>query len=350
MKKNYLFVLFATLFCFNSLYSQKFIYDVENFTYFDNKVVHRPAHTRSCYFANRLTALAGIGLGDVAGAYHSLYAGVGYTQPFGDNYKQFDVRPMVYYNFTQGGASFFCGIFPYSKMINSLPSLMRTGSSDYNTPNMQGFLYQYKYEKGSVEALLDWQQLRTERQGNRFNFAINGRHTFIDADIKSYVSFFAQWERSEHRDSAIVDDVYGLDVDNIKIMPSLTVDFSKNTPFRALNVNIGYLFAYQNHKYLAANHTAHAMTFDCQVAWEMLSLKNSLFFSNRSISPLSSLAPELTISMGDVNYTLGLYNKTELSCDIVSTHRFNLRAAVCMHTINNYKVGFQQKLTARISI
>ncbi len=330
-------------------FSQKFIYNVENFTYFDNKVVFAPEQVRGMWFENRLTALAGIGLGEENDSQHSLYAGLSYTQPFGDNYQEYKLRPMVYYNFQRDGLSIYFGILPYSRMLCSLPSVMRTGSAEYVMPNLSGFLVQYSYDGGSVEALADWRQLRNQFQGNRYGVALVGKQSIYDGKVSARFNYSAHFEEMECPDTTFGGaDLFGLRAQNLRVLPSVTVDFAKNTQFSNLSLSLGYLFSYQNHKYLAKNYTAHALTLDAQITWKMLTLKHSLYYSNRTTMPLYSFAEIDGLTIGDSNYRFNLYNKTELAVNIVKTNHFKLNAHLIMHAIENYRVGFQERLIATV--
>lgn len=330
-------------------FAQKFIYNVENFTFFDNKVVFNPNQKRDFFFANRLTALAGIGLSEENGSQHSIYAGMSYTQPFGTNYQEYKLCPMAYYNFRRDGLSMYFGVLPYKRMINSLPSVMRTGSAEYKTPNLNGLLVQYKYNGGSVEALVDWRQLRNQTQGNKYGVALVGKQSIYDGKVSARFNYSAHFEEMECPDTTFGGaDLFGLRAQNLRVLPSVTVDFAKNTPFSNLSLSLGYLFSYQNHKYLAKNYTAHALTLDAQITWKMLTLKHSLYYSNRSTMPLYSFAETKGLSVGDGNYRFNLYNKTELAVNIVKTNHFKLNANIIMHAIENYRVGFQERLMATV--
>lgn len=332
------------------VFSQKFIYNVENFTYFDNKVVFAPEQVRAMWFENRLTALAGIGLGKENGSQHSLYAGLSYTQPFGDNYQEYKLRPMVHYNFRRDGLSIYLGILPYSRMLNSLPAVMKTGSALYNMPNLSGMLVQYSYDGGSVDAMLDWRQLRNETQATRYGVALAGEQMLYDDKISAHFDYSAHFEEMECPDTTFGGgDLFGLRAQNLRVLPSLTVDFAKNTHFSNLSLSLGYLFAYQNHKYFAKNYTAHALTLDAQITWKILTLKHSLYYSNRTTMPLYSVAEVDGLTIGDVNYRFNLYNKTELAVNILKTNNFSLNAHLVMHAIENYRVGFQERLIATVA-
>jgi len=128
----------------------KFIYKIDNLTYFDNRTFYSPYNPNIMFFGNRLTAMVGIGVQKQ----YNLYAGVTAMIPFGTDFKDYKFQPMVYYRFQQ---DFACkkvdnsqnltlnfGIFPYRTMLMTLPGIIRKGSIEYTIPNMQGALAQYQ--------------------------------------------------------------------------------------------------------------------------------------------------------------------------------------------------------------
>jgi hypothetical protein len=52
--------------------------------------------------------------------------------------------------------------------------------------------------------------------------------------------------------------------------------------------------------------------------------------------------------ISDQYYQAHLYNKTELAFELVKSSIFTIKAQLVMHYVPDYKVGWQQKITAQV--
>jgi len=162
----------------------KFIYQLDNLTYFDNRMFYLPYHPSKMFFGDRFTALCGIGINK--DGYHKLYAGLTSMLPFGTELNNYKYQPMIYYKYQQDfdnqKLKLHFGILPYREIEMSLPGYIRRGSAEYTVPNLQGALAQYKLsinEKTAlaVEYLVDWRKTKTKTERDNFEMILIGKLT-----------------------------------------------------------------------------------------------------------------------------------------------------------------------------
>jgi len=352
----------------------KFIYKIDNLTYFDNRLFYLPYHKSKMYIGDRLTALVGIGLNKEGE--HKLYAGLTAIVPFGADFKEYKFLPMVYYkyqkdlsikNYKQTIKLHF-GILPYREMEMSFPVFIRKGSAEYSMPNLQGALAQYKLNFMDnfmylfFEYAFDWRKIKTKTQRDNFGMILNGKFNFYKYSEnydKFSVGFITQWDRLGHNLDTIKNNV-----DNIVINPFFKVDFSeifydafyydgfKKKKIKTFYLQLGYLGSFSNDNIFVNKKWNNSLVIDFGIQWKMISLKNSLYISlnkekDGNLMPLHQYYPELYIS--DYFYRAPLYNRTELCFDLLNIKSiFSLKAQFLMHVVPDYKIGWQQKITAQV--
>jgi len=344
----------------------KFIYRVDNLTYFDNRLFYLPYHQPRLFFGDRLTALGGIGINKDGN--HKLYAGLTTNLFFGTDFKNYTFMPMVYYRFEKDFLQESCigcehnlklhfGILPYREIEASLPNFIRRGSAEYTMPNLQGALVQYNLKNRLLlDYAFDWRKVKTDIQRDNFGMILAGR--VPTAKIMDF-GFIAQWNRLGHNLDTIKNNV-----DNIVINGFVRADFGGLTKnFRSIFIQAGYLGSFSNDNINIKNHWNNSIVVDCGIRWKMITLRNNLYVSlsqekDGNLMPLHKYYPELYIS--DHYYRAPLYNRTELAFDLLNTNYFALRAQFLMHYVpksvfndlpnnNEYKsFGWQQRITANV--
>jgi hypothetical protein len=335
--------------------AQKFIYKIDNLAYFDNRVFYSPYNPAKMYFGDRLTALGGLGIKDE----HRLYAGVTAMLPFGADFKEYKFQPMIYYRFqqkfsgkTEQKLNLHFGILPYREMEMTLPSFIRKGSAEYSMPNLQGVLAQYKLDfnedyKLNFEYLFDWRKIKSETQRDFFGMILNGKMTAAKA---MDFGFIVQWDRLGQNLGTIKNNC-----DNavINIFAKYDMAILTENIFKTLYFQVGYVKSFNNDDININKRQCDAITFDVGIQWKIITLKNSFYVApdNKgnlvgNLMPLYKDYKEMFIS--DQYYQAPLYNKTELAFELVKNSYFNLKAQFAMHCVPNYKLGWQQKITAQV--
>ena len=372
-KTRLLFITFSIFFALQNIGAvetvtpkPKFIYKVDNLTYFDNRMFYLPYHKSKMFFGDRLTALVGIGINSDGD--HKLYTGVTAMVPFGTDFKSYTFLPMVYYRFQQKfdtkleqNLKLHFGILPYREMEMSLPSFIRKGSSEYSAPNLQGVLAQYQLKineksKLSLEYVADWRKAKNKTQRDNYGMILDGK---ISAAKIMDFGFIAQWDRLGYNTDAIK-----YNSDNVVFNAFAKADFGGFTKnFKSISLQIGYVGSFNNDSVYNVKQWNNSIVVDCGIQWKIITLKNSFYVSlnqdkDGNLMPLHKNVPDLYIS--DQYYRAPLYNKTELSFDLVNKSVFTLKATLAMHVVSknvfsdlpdnkDYKqIGWQQKITANV--
>ncbi|MDD3479264.1 MAG: hypothetical protein PHI42_02615 [Paludibacteraceae bacterium] len=152
MKKQ-LVLLFFVLGIYTQLSAQKFSYDVDFTTYFDNREYHS-AQPSQTIFGTRLSPEIGVLFNDSLGGTHKMMAGVSYIQPFGAQWQAAKLIPTVYYQYQQSGFTVNLGAIPYTHLLHALPDFLMSDSMTFAYPNMQGALFQYESKWGVCRILM----------------------------------------------------------------------------------------------------------------------------------------------------------------------------------------------------
>ncbi|MBR5190214.1 MAG: hypothetical protein IKW17_08155, partial [Paludibacteraceae bacterium] len=77
--------------------AQKFVYDIDFLTYFDNRESRIPSYPSKTLFGMRLSPEIGFEINDSTYGNHKLMAGASYIQPFGSQWTDIKIHPTIYY-------------------------------------------------------------------------------------------------------------------------------------------------------------------------------------------------------------------------------------------------------------
>lgn len=102
----------------------KFIYDVDFYSYFDNREYHDPYQNPQTIFNFRLAPEIGVQIRDLLGGKHRLIAGVNYTQRLGGNWNDVQFDPTAYYHYKYKGVNLRLGAIPFAQRLHSLPDFL----------------------------------------------------------------------------------------------------------------------------------------------------------------------------------------------------------------------------------
>ena len=175
MKRNILFLLLALPIMASS---QKFIYDIDFVTDFDNREYHNPYTPSQTIFGIRLTPVVGVLLNDSLGGKHLFRAGVSYIQPFGAPMEMGHLLPTIYYQYRQSGFTLNFGTVPYYELYQDLPSFLMSDSLRFSYPNIQGALLGYASNQGFVQFFCDWRGLQSKNIREAFRLVFLGQYNY----------------------------------------------------------------------------------------------------------------------------------------------------------------------------
>ena len=134
----------------------RFIYDVDFYSYFDNREYHDPYQTPQTIFNFRLAPEVGVQIRDLIGGTHRLIAGVNYTQRLGGDWNDVLFDPTAYYHYNYKGVNLRLGAIPFAQRLHALPDFLLYDSIGYFHPNIQGALFSYQDHRGYAEFMCDW--------------------------------------------------------------------------------------------------------------------------------------------------------------------------------------------------
>ena len=141
--------------------AQKFVYDIDFLTFFDNRESRIPSYPSKTLFGVRLSPEIGFEINDSTYGNHRLMAGASYTQPFGSQWPDIKIRPTIYYRYRQQGFDLSLGFVPWRNIRTSLPDYLFSDSLRYFSPNIQGVHFGYSSRHGFAEFICDWRGMQS---------------------------------------------------------------------------------------------------------------------------------------------------------------------------------------------
>ncbi len=317
-----------------------FLYDVDFTTYFDNREYNGHYNHSQTIFNFRLTPSVGVGFKDHLGGYHSVQAGVSYTQPMGGDWKDVRFDPLAYYQLQYKGFGFAMGAIPYTQRFFKLPEYLMYDSIAYYRPQIQGALIQYASDKGFVEAMLDWRGLQTSKRREMFRIAINGefQHKCLALGGIAYLNHKANYADPTPREG-VNDDIY--------LNPYVGGNFGRLTPLDTLSIRAGYIWGYQNDRPNNDLQLQHGGLVEVMLSWRFLGLRNTTYFGENQMPHYPQFGADL--NQGDPFYQSTFYNRTDLILNIYKTSFVHCFFSWNMH-YDTYSLQHQQYIIVHFSL
>ncbi|MDD3404868.1 MAG: hypothetical protein PHH23_01180 [Paludibacteraceae bacterium] len=341
MKKyKILIILFCSGF-FQNICAQKFLYDVDFVTYFDNREYHSELQKSKTVFGMRLSPEIGIGLGDSLGGTHRVMAGASYIQPFGAYWESARVYPTIYYEYCQKGFTASLGAVPYSHMFHALPDYLMSDSMAYAYPNIQGALFQYVSKWGFAEFLCDWRGMESSDTREAFRLIVDGRFNYKWFLAGGYAQMNHLANKSDDQPNlGVCDDIY--------LNPFVGVDFSNKTPLDSLSFQVGYILGLQRDRKRELSYVPQGCKIDLFLRWRFLGLQNSFYVGN-NLMPLYAECGTL-LNQGNPFYQAQVYNRTDVFIYIIRRSFVNCYFSWNFHYTQGDKLSHQQQLIVRFNL
>ncbi|GHT12045.1 hypothetical protein FACS189426_14830 [Bacteroidia bacterium] len=335
--------LLAIFFITQSIDAQKFIFDLDFQTYFDNREYHTGYSPSKTFFGMHFTPSVGLQLNDSAGGVHRLIAGATYIQPFGTGWQDVTMLPTVFYIYLNKGFALNFGTVPYSKMKSRLPAIFRRSSAYYSKPNIQGALFQFQSKIGFVEFLCDWRGLQSAETRENFVLIINGRANYKwfygggVVQMNHLANFGAPTPKVGVCDDALVNPFAG-------------VDFSGKTIFSELYFQTGYIFGYQRDRKADQIYTPQGLLVDFAIKWRWLSLKNNFYFGENMFPFYQTYKSALY--WGDPMYQLTekVFNTTDISFVLFKRDFVSAKFSWQFQAVPGHQLGHRQLLTLNFDL
>ena len=323
----------------STISAQKFIYDVDFLTFFDNRESHIPSYRSQTLFGTRLSPEIGVEFSDSAYGNHQLIAGVSYIQPFGSTWRDIRLNPTIYYRYRQYGFDLSFGFIPWRNIRTALPDYLRSDSLTYFSPNIQGVHFGYTSRHGFAEFIADWRGMQSPETREAFRLLLTGEY---------HNQWFFAGGNAQLNHLASRLNAYDGVCDDITAQPFVGVNLSQFTPLDTLALRTSYIFSYQcdrNRNQLFINHGFLA---ELSIKWRFLEAENTLYIGN----PLMPLYPQYgsLLNQGEAFYQHSTYNKTQFSVYILQCPFANIRFSWNLHYTPHHPLAHQQLLTAHLNI
>lgn len=324
-----------------SICAQKFIYDVDFLTFFDNRESHIPSYPSKTLFGTCLSPEIGVEFNDSIYGNHQLIAGVSYIQPFGSTWRNIRLNPTIYYRYRQHGFNLSFGFIPWRNIRTSLPDYLFSDSLTYFSPNIQGVHFSYTSRHGFAEFIADWRGMQSIETREAFRLLLTGEY--------HYQWFFtggnAQLNHLANRLNPPIRD--GV-CDDITAQPFIGFNLSQLTPLDTLALRTSYIFSYQRDRKNNQLFLNHGLLAEFSIKWRFLEAENTLYIGD-SLMPLYPQYGSL-LNQGESIYQHRIYNKTEFSVYILQFPFVDVRFCWNLHYAQNQPLAHQQLLTAHFNL
>ena len=177
-------------------------------TYFDNREYSGSKIGESqTLFSSRLTPTVGVEWGER----NRLMVGVDMWSNFGDVANAFaKVRPQIYYRFASPKVRAYAGIFSREEMIGDYSEVFLSDSVRFYENRVQGFMGQYRGDRGFVELSLDWCGMYSHDSREKFRVLSAGRYFLDNYHRRFYAGYALQvfhYAGSETIENCVVDNI-----------------------------------------------------------------------------------------------------------------------------------------------
>ncbi|HOG19530.1 MAG TPA: hypothetical protein PKW37_03710 [Salinivirgaceae bacterium] len=239
MRLSGLKITIPLLFVAVTTHAQKFAYDIDFTSYFDNREYKGPFQIPQTIFAYRFAPTAGVVFIDTLQGTHSVMLGTHYIQPIGANLYESKILPTAYYGYQKKGFAVHLGAVPYKKRVATLPHFLMYDSCAYAHPNIQGGIFQYSSKLGFAEFMCDWRGAQSPERREMFRLILNGqfKHKWFFTGGFAQLNHKANFAKPTPREG-VADDVYL----NAYVGSSFGEIVEK---IDSLSIKCGYIFGFQ---------------------------------------------------------------------------------------------------------
>lgn len=235
---RHIFLLMVAVFTAITAQAQediKLLAGVDFDTYFDNREYSGGKIGESqTLFSSRLTPKVGVEWNKN----NRLVVGMDLWSDFGDDTDVFaKVRPQLYYRFANKKVQAYAGIFPREEMIGKYSEVFFSDSMRFYENRVQGFMGQYRGDRGFVELAIDWCGMYSEESREKFRVLSGGEYIFDNYHRRFYGGYAL--EVFHYAGSKTISNCV---VDNITINPYIGARFNAYFDF---DVRLHYIQSLQ---------------------------------------------------------------------------------------------------------
>ena len=323
----------------STISAQRFVYDIDFLTFFDNRESRIPSYPAQTLFGARLSPEIGLEINDSIYGNHHLMVGVSYAQPFGSTWRDARIHPTLYYRYRQHGFNLAFGFIPWRNTRTALPDYLMSDSLRYYSPNIKGVHFGYSSRHGFTEFICDWRGMQSPTMREAFRPLLTGEY--------HYQWFFTGGNAQLNHLASRLNTYDGV-CDDITAQPFVGINFSQLTPLDTLALRTSYIISYQRERRTNTLYIAHGFLAELSMKWRFLEAENTLYVGN----PLMPLYPQYgpLLNQGEAFFQRPIYNKTQFSVYILQCPFANIRFSWNLHYTPGYPLAHQQLLTAQLNI
>lgn len=316
----------------------RFIYDVDFYSYFDNREYHDPYQTPQTIFNFRLAPEVGVQIRDLIGGTHRLIAGVNYTQRLGGDWNDVQFDPTAYYHYKYKGVNLRLGAIPFAQRLHALPDFLLYDSIGYFHPNIQGALFSYQDHRGYAEFMCDWRGAQETDCREMFRIVVDGRYQYKWFNIGGFVQLNHKANpKAPTPREGVCDDFY--------VSPQIGFDFTDLlSPIDSFSVTLGYVLGIQNDRTAEIYKKPQGFTADLYFNWWFLGVHNRFYYGDCMMPNYGKWGHFL--NQGDPFYQSKIYNRLDIFAYIYRNSFVNCYLSYNLH-YDGETLQHQQQLNVR---
>lgn len=272
------------------------VYNVENFSFFDNREVHSRYQTSQTLFGSRLGAEVGMRFDS-----NTLMLGAVGVKDFGQN--GIAVKDLTfYYYYEEGHFSGAFGSFPRSRLKRELPDIFVYDSIRYYSPMLHGALIQYTSRYGCAEFYCNWINKQGVGEREVFEIVSDGRF--------GHKGYYFGWNALLHHFS-VPRPSNGLKVyDKLMLNPHVGFEKSGMECIDALSVEMGLMLSLNRDRNDMQWKSPMGFLGEMKLRKWRFEIRDHIYVGNPQFSDYEKYGNEL--HRGDPYYRSSLYNRTDI--------------------------------------
>ena len=274
-----------------------FVYDVDNFNFFDNREVHSPYQQSQTFFGSRLTLEGGI-----RHEANTIMIGITGVKDFGQSgIAHKDLT--FYYHYEEGHYSGAFGSFPRKRLKRELPDIFVYDSIRYYSPTLHGALIQYTSRHGYAEFYCNWINKPGVDQREIFELVTDGRF--------GYKGYYAGWN-VQLLHFSVPRPSNGLKVyDKLMLNPHIGFEKSNMSVVDALHIEGGAMISLNRDRNDMQWKTPIGFLGEVMVRKWRFEIRDRIYAGNPQFTDYATYGDAL--HRGDPYYRSSLYNRTDVS-------------------------------------
>ena len=293
----------------------RFVYDIDNVNFFDNREVHSPYQVSQTLFASRLDAEIGIQFDA-----NSIMVGIMAVKDFGQSgtAKQ---ELNFYYHYEERNFSGAFGAFPRKRLKQELPNIFVYDSIRYYSPTIYGALIQYTTNFGYAEFYCNWLNKQGKGQREIFELITDGRF--------GHKGYYLGWN-IQLTHFSVPRPSNGLHVyDKLMIYPHVGIERSPSSMIDAISLEAGCLLSLNRDRSDMLWHSPIGFLGEVKLRKGRFEICDYLYAGNPQFTHYEVHGASL--HRGDPYYRSPLYNRTDVRFYLLNRQNVQCYAGASLH-------------------